>query len=127
MCGVYRTYTSNNPSGVIINPGWYALAEAIMTEHRIYDIMRKWCNVVDSLPDALPKAEKTVKRKKRKYKRVAPTKTQQIIKLYRQNKKMKNIEIAKIVGCTQEMVGIALHRIGVRRNRWDGYKKRRAK
>jgi hypothetical protein len=118
--GCERIWASSNPSGIIINPGYYALAEAILTNHRIYDIMRKWCNVVDALPAALPAPEK-VERKKRKYRRVAPTKTKKIIKLYHKNKKMKNKRIAEIVGCTPEMVGKVLHSIGVRRNRWDGY------
>ena len=79
--------------------------------------------MVDALPDRLPDRlpEAKPKKKTRRYKRTAPTKTQKILALYQSDKQMKNIDIAKKVGCTQEMVGIVLHKIGVRRNRWDGH------
>jgi len=110
---------NSNPSGIVINYGYYALAEAILTEHRIYDIMRRWCNVVDALPDPLPIIPKPKKKKKPKVVRVL--KTDKIIALYRKNPKLQNIQIAKKVGCTEEMVGKALRKIGIRRNRWEGY------
>ena len=109
---------NSNPSGIVINYGYYALAECILTEHRIYDVMRRWCNVVDALPTPL---EQIKKRKKRRPGVKGHPKTDMIIKLYRRNPKMKNIQIAEKVGCTKEMVCIALRKIGVRRNRWDGY------
>ena len=87
---IYRQYCGNNPGGIVINPGYYALAEAILTNHRIYTIMRKWCDVVESLPEKLPPPTKKVMERKRRYRRVSPTKTEKIIALYRQNKKLKN-------------------------------------
>lgn len=114
MGSVYRTYTSNNPSGVVINPGWYALAEEILTEKAIHRIMWRWFGIKDKPP---PK-------RKKPWKHPAPI-SDKIIKMYKENKKLKNIEIAYKIGCSPEMVSKALRKVGICRNRWDGYKPKR--
>ena len=124
--GIHDSWVSKNPSGVVINPGWYALAEAILTNRSIYRIMHRWFGI---------KEEPVRLRRKRKHKKHPSPISDQIVKMYRANKKLRNIEIAEIIGCTPRMVCIALRKIGIRRNRWDGHKskdpryskKRRAK
>ena len=101
---LYKTYTSSNPAGVQINLGVYALCEAILTKKRKFDgvqALKKWCGIEEPPRDG------------RKDK-PAP-KTESVIKVYEQNKELKNIQIAEIVGCTPEMVCKALRLIGVRR------------
>lgn len=105
---LYRTYASNNPAGIEINLGVYALCEAILAKKDPTKMLKKWCGIEEPPKDG------------RKDDRPAP-KTESVIRLYEKNKKLKNREIAKIVGCTPEMVCKALRSIGVRRNRWDGY------
>lgn len=107
-----RIWASNNPSGVIINPGWYALAEAICTKHSTCEVLQKWCGVSES----------------RGWKKKDPYSTgekmKKIIKIYRRHRgKLPHREIAERVGCTREYVSIVLKKkLGIgKRNRWEGY------
>lgn len=109
---IYRSWASENPSGVVINPGWYALAEAILTENSCCTVLQRWCGVSESRgwtkKDTSCSGEKMAK----------------IIKIYRRHKgKIPNHKIAEQVGCTREYVCIVLKKkLGVgKRNRWEGY------
>ena len=109
---IHQAWSSENPSGVVINPGWYALAEAILTKNSCCVVLQKWCGVSES------------RGWKKKDTSCTGEKMKQIIKLYRRHRgKIKNIEIAEKVGCTKEYVGIILKRhLGIgKRNRWEGY------
>ena len=109
---IHRSWVSDNPSGVIINPGWYALAEAICTKKTCCEVLQRWCGVSESRgwvkKDTSCTGEKMAK----------------IIKIYRRNKgKLPHSVIAERVGCTREYVSIVLKRkLGIgKRNRWEGY------
>ena len=102
---IHQAWSSENPSGVVINPGWYALAEAILT--------KKWCGVSEHKTHR-PKRDTSCTGEKMK----------QIIKIYKRHKgKMPNHKIAEQVGCTREYVTIVLKKkLGIgKRNRWEGY------
>ena len=109
---IHRSWASENPSGVVINPGWYALAEAILTDKSCCTVLQKWCGV----------SEKNGWKKKDTS--CTGEKMSKIIKLYRRHRgKMPNYKIAEEVGCTREYVCIVLKKkLGIgKRNRWDGY------
>ena len=109
---IHRSWASENPSGVVINPGWYALAEAILTDKSCCTVLQSWCGV----------SEKQGWTKKDKSH--TGEKMNKIIKLYRRYKgKMPNHKIAERVGCTREYVTIVLKKqLGIgKRNRWEGY------
>ena len=114
MLTVERAWVSDNPMGIEINLGYYALAECICAKTTPSEALLKWCNVW---------IDQTKPRKK--YVRLVTTrtgeKTKKILNLYRRNPKMKSQKIADKVGCTPEMVCKVLRSIGVHRNRWDGY------
>ena len=38
-------WLSNNPGGIIVNLGYYALAEAICTNHSVQVVLSKWCGI----------------------------------------------------------------------------------
>lgn len=109
---IHRSWQGHNPSGVVINPGWYALAEAICTKKTCCEVLQRWCGVSESRgwvkKDTSCTGEKMAK----------------IIKIYRRNKgKLPHSVIAERVGCTREYVSIVLKRkLGIgKRNRWEGY------
>lgn len=109
---IHRSWASENPSGVVINPGWYALAEAILTEKSCCTVLQSWCGV----------SEKSGWTKKD----TAHTgdKMKQIVEIYkRHNGNIPNEKIAEQVGCTRGWVTIVLKKkLGIgKRNRWEGY------
>ena len=109
---IHRSWVSDNPSGVIINPGWYALAEAICTKQTTCTVLQKWCGVSESRGWTKKDTSCTGEKMKK------------IIKIYRRNKgKLPHSEIAERVGCTREYVSIVLKKkLGIgKRNRWEGY------
>jgi predicted HTH transcriptional regulator len=101
---------SRNPSGIVINPGWYALAGAILgleVEEAIHQI----CGVPYGGD----------RRKSNRYKGLG--KSEKILKLYKENPEIPNSKIAEVVGCSREMVRYVLKRAGVpKRNRWENHK-----
>ena len=103
---LYRTYASNNPAGIVINLGYYALVESIVAGTDTETALFRWCGIRPQ--------------KYRPGKKGHP-KTDDIIETYFANPILKNRDIARIVGCTPEMVSKVLIRIGIRRNRWDGH------
>ena len=109
---IHRSWASENPSGVIINPGWYALAEAICTKQTTCTVLQKWCGVSESRGWTKKDTSCTGEKMKK------------IIKIYRRNKgKLPHSVIAERVGCTREYVSIVLKKkLGIgKRNRWEGY------
>ena len=109
---IHDSWVSDNPSGTIINPGWYALAEAICTRKTCCQVLQRWCGVSESRGWV------------KKDKSCTGEKAEKIIKIYRRNKgKLPNNEIAERVGCTKEYVCLVLKRkLGIgKRNRWEGY------
>ena len=109
---IHRSWVSENPSGVVINPGWYALAEAICTKQSCCTVLQKWCGVSES------------RGWKKKDTSCTGEKMKQIIKIYKRHRgKIPNHKIAEQVGCTREYVCIILKRkLGIgKRNRWEGY------
>ena len=113
----------NNPAGITINLGWYALAECIYANTNSGTSLFKWCGLHQN-PKGLYKQPLVKKQRKPKKKRPGVKghpKTDRIIELYFANPVLKNKDIAKMVGCTAEMVSKVLIKAGIRRNRWDGY------
>ena len=117
MGSVYRTYTSNNPSGVVINPGWYALAECIISGTYPSEALLRWCGL------QFDKSKPRKPRKPRRY--VKPDKSvhDKVIEIYRANPHLTNTEIARIVDRSKSFITISLKKIGVKRSRWENYKK----
>jgi len=118
---LYRTYTAQNPCGIEINLGWYALCECIVAGTQISTALFRWCGLHQNPKGQDKPAPPKPKPKKKKPGVKGHPKTDKIIKLYSKNPKLRNKEIAKRVGCTAEMVSKVHIRIGIRRNRWDGY------
>lgn len=112
---LYHAYVSHNPAGIDINLGYYALCECIVTKTNASTALLRWCGLWFDKGKEKPNFDKHEKKKK------VGAKTQKILQLYEKNPNYTNRKIAQLVKCTPEMVGIVLHKIGVRRNRWDGY------
>lgn len=109
---IHRSWQGHNPSGVVINPGWYALAEAILTKQSCCVVLQKWCGVSES------------RGWKKKDTSCTGEKMKQIVRIYKRHKgKMPHKDIAEKVGCTREYVSIVLKKqLGIgKRNRWEGY------
>ena len=120
MFGTEQIWASNNPTGVQINLGYYALAECIIKGTYPSDALLRWCGVW---------ADKSKPRKpytKRAY--VAPSKEtdEKVVELYKSNPLLKNNEIARIVGRSNTYVSRVLRAIGVTRSRWQ-YQERKQK
>ena len=108
---LYRAYASNNPAGIQINLGVYALAECICTNITTCAALQKWCGISEH-----------VRHKKKRDPSCTGIKTKMIMEVYKRNNNLPHKDIAELVGCTREMVSIVLRRMGLgKRNRWDGY------
>ena len=105
-----RAMTScNNPSGIMINDGYYALLGALMGLS-VDEALHKICGIKVGGDQ----------RKNNRHKGLG--KKEKILELYRNFPNMHNSEIARIVDCSREMVRYVLKEHGVpKRNRWDGY------
>ena len=114
---LYTAYTGNNPAGIDINLGYYALAECVIKGTDASKALLRWCGVW--FDKTKPRK---VYEKKRNYQKPIGEKTKRILAIYEQNPDYQNRQIAKIAECTPEMVGKVLRKIGIRRNKWDGYK-----
>ncbi len=42
---VYRSFCYRNVSGVVLNPGYYALCECIVTGRSSCDVLYRWCGL----------------------------------------------------------------------------------
>jgi hypothetical protein len=114
---IQTAYISNNPAGININLGYYALCECIVKGTWASTALAKWCGVWS---DRLKPRKKYVRKKSPK--KPMGEKTKKILAIYEKHSDYPNTKIAKMAKCTPEMVGKVLHRIGVRKNKWEGYK-----
>ena len=102
---------SNNPSGIVINDGYYALLGAIVFGLEVEEALHKICGT------------KYGGDNRKKNRRNGQGKTERILQIYNENPTMKNSKIAEVVGCTREMVRIVLRNAGVpKRNKWENHK-----
>lgn len=113
---LYHAYTSNNPSGLNINLGYYALAECLIKGTHPGDALLRWCGLW---------VDKSERKSYTPRPYVAPDKrvNERVIQIYRENPQLTNTEIAKMVNRSKSFVTFVLKRIGVRRSRWDNHKK----
>lgn len=122
---VYQQYSSQNPAGIVINLGWYALAECILTEHKTQHVLSKWCGIRDD--DTRTKTRKSVCKtsRKKELKNILAsqkTKSEKALLIYKLFNELSNVEIAKLVQCTPRLVTKMLRDNGFeKRNRWTGY------
>ena len=111
---LYRCYASNNPACIEINLGWYALCECICTKHHSSEVLARWCGLQDVSKPRKPYTWRVF---------VPPNAEdrQKVLDIYRENPKLKNIEIAKMVGRSNTFVSRILLAMGIKRGRWDEY------
>ena len=112
MIYLTETYTSNNPCGIDINLGYYALMECIIKGTNTNRALQRWCGLAN---------DETKAYKKRRFYPPRPEITQMILEIYQRDTSIKNTEIAKMLKCSKSLVTRALKTIGVKRTRWDGH------
>ena len=108
-----QIWASNNPMGIEINLGYYALAECILAGVTPGDALLRWCGIRYDATKTKPR--------KRKYYPPRPEITQKVLEMYRADTTRKNVEIAKALGVSKTLVSKVLRGIGVKRARWDGH------
>ena len=113
MLGVERIWASNNPTGIVINYGYYALAECILKGTYPADALLRWCGLW------LDASKPRKKYARRKYVAANKEVDKKVIELYKSNPHLKNKDIAKIVGRSNTFVSRKLAQIGVKRCRWE--------
>lgn len=109
-----QSWSSNNPMGIEINLGYYALAECILAGTSPSYALLRWCGIRYD-------ATKTRGIPRRKQYAPRPEITKKVLDLYWADTTRKNCEIAKELGCSRTLVTRVLKTIGVRRTRWDGH------
>ena len=114
---VYTAYTGNNPAGIDINLGYYALAECLIKGTDASKALLRWCGVWFDKTKPRKMYEK-----KHPYTKPMGEKTKRILSIYEKNPELQNRQIAILAKCTPEMVGKVLHSIGAKKNQCDGYK-----
>lgn len=112
-----QIWASNNPMGIEINLGYYALAECILAGVTPSDALLRWCGI---RYDAT-KTKGYPKPQKRKYYPPRPEITKKVLDMYWADTTRKNVEIAKALGVSKTLVSKVLRGIGVKRARWDGH------
>ena len=106
----------NNPSGITINYGYYALLECILARTNPKFALLRWCGLwFEDKPHK--------KQKKRAYVPRDPKVHDKVVEIYRANPTLQNTEIARMVGRSKTFVSKTLLGIGVKRSRWENYKK----
>ena len=107
----------NNPSGIVINLGYYALAECIICGTYAGHALSKWCGITDPAKPRKPYS------KRRKQPPSDKEIDKKVLEIYKSNPRLKNIEIAKMVDRSNTYVSklLKIH-FGLKRNRWE-YKK----
>ena len=114
---VYTAYTGNNPAGIDINLGYYALAECLIKGTDASKALLRWCGVWFDKTKPRKMYEK-----KHPYTKPMGEKTKRILSIYEKNPTLRTKEIAEHAGCTPEAVRRILRKIGVKKkNKWDGY------
>lgn len=111
-----QVWASDNPMGIVINLGYYALAECILAGTTPSDALLRWCGIRYDATKT-----KGYSPPKRKYYPPRPEITKKVLDLYWADTTRKNCEIAKELGCSRTLVTRVLKTIGVRRTRWDGH------
>lgn len=102
-----RSFSSSNPSGIVINEGWIALAAAICGLS-VDESLHRICGIPFG---------------RRNQRGGGCGISEKILQLYNEKPELHNSEIATIIGCTREMVSKVLRKHGVpKRNKWDGHK-----
>lgn len=109
-----QVWASDNPMGIVINLGYYALAECILAGTTPSDALLRWCGIRYD-------ATKTRNIPRRKQYAPRPEITKKVLDLYWADTTRKNCEIASELGVSRTLVTRVLKTIGVRRTRWDGH------
>lgn len=110
---ILRAFGNYNPSGIVINDGWFALAAAIIGDLTVEEALRKVCDMQTGGNQ-----------------RWQPGRGKEglILETHEANPEMSNTEIALRVGCTRENVRLILRKHGMYARRgkpWEQRKKRR--
>ena len=110
---VLRVWGNSNPSGIVINEGWFALAAAIIGDLTVEEALRKVCDIQTGGNQRWQPGR---------------GKGDQILKIHAAHPELSNTEIALQVGCTRENVRLILRKHGMEARRgkpWELRKKRR--
>lgn len=113
---VLRVFGNYNPSGIVINEGWIALAACVYGDITVEEALRRVC---------------CVKTGGNQRWQPGRGKSEMILQMHKAKPKMSNSEIARQVGCTRENVRLVLLKNGMRARRgkpWElcGKKRRKA-
>lgn len=111
-----QIWASNNPMGIEINLGYYALAECILAGVTPSDALLRWCGIRYDATKT-----KGDYHKSNKYYPPRPEITKKVLDMYWADTTRKNVEIAKALGVSKTLVSKVLRGIGVKRGRWDGH------
>lgn len=105
-----QIWASDNPMGIEINLGYYALAECIIVGTTPSNALLRWCGIrYDATKN------KCCPKSTRKYYPPRPEITKKVLDLYRKDTTRQNVEIARELGCSKTMVSRVLKTIGVSR------------
>ena len=103
----------NNPSGITVNHGYYALLECILKRTHPSVALLRWCGLrYDARKSRKPYTP-------RAYVPYDPSLKDKVLQIYLENPTLKNKDIAKMIGRSNTFVSKVLASIGTRRNRWD--------
>lgn len=106
-----QSWSSNNPMGIQINLGYYALAECILAGTSPSYALLHWCGIRYD-------ATKTRCIPRRKQYAPRPEITKKVLDMYYEDPTRQNVEIARALGCSKTMVTRVLKTIGIKRTRW---------
>lgn len=107
----------NNPTGFSVNYGYYALAECILKKTLPSEALLRWCGL---RYDPLKPRTYTPRKKFVPY---DPELKLKVVEIYKENPLLTNKEIAEIIGRSNTFVSRVLNGIGIKRSRWENYKK----
>ena len=110
---ILRAFGNYNPSGIVINDGWIALAAAIIGDLTVEEALRKVCCVRTGGNQRWQPGR---------------GKKDLILEIHAAHPELSNSQIALRVGCTRENVRLILrnHGMAARRGKpWEIKKKRR--
>lgn len=111
-----RAFGNNNPAGIVINEGWFALAAVIIGDLTVEEALRKVCCVETGGNQRWQPGR---------------GKSEKILQVHKEHPELSNTEIALEVGCSRENVRLVLLKNGMRARRgkpWElcGKKRRKA-
>ena len=98
---VLRTFSSNNPYGISIEDGWLALAAAVYGDLSAEEAILRVCG-----HDAYGFRDPV---------KVQREKQEAVMEAYNMNPGLSNSELARLIGCTRELVRQTLKHNGIRR------------